>query len=56
MSAPPAYPLIIDSDRMDNSIIVSFEDGKTALYSAALLYELLPRAQELPSDSGVDLA
>lgn len=28
------------SDRMDNGAVVSFDDGKTAFYSAALLYAI----------------
>ena len=51
MSEPTTYPLIIDSDRMDNGILVSFADGKMALYSAALLYQMLPKARAMPSDS-----
>ena len=39
------------SDRMDNGIVVGFEDGKTAYYSAALLHATLPQAQMMPSDS-----
>ena len=39
------------SDRMDNGIVVGFDDGKTAYYSAALLRATLPQAQAMPSDS-----
>jgi len=39
------------SDRMDNGIVVGFDDGKTAYYSAALLHATLPQAQMMPSDS-----
>ena len=39
------------SDRMDNGILVGFDDGKTAYYSAALLHATLPQARMLPSDS-----
>jgi hypothetical protein len=42
---------IIFSDRMDNGIVVGFDDGKTAYYSAALLHATLPQAQMMPSDS-----
>jgi len=38
------------SDRMDNGIVVGFDDGKTAHYSAALLHATLPQAQMMPSD------
>ncbi len=39
------------SDRMDNGIVVGFDDGKTAYFSAALLHATLPQAQMMPSDS-----
>ena len=39
------------SDRMDNGVVVGFDDGKTAYYSAALLHATLPQAQMMPSDS-----
>jgi hypothetical protein len=48
-------PRIIKSDRLDNAIVVAFDDGKTALYSAALLYVTLSQARMLePSDSELD--
>jgi hypothetical protein len=46
---PPDGP----QDRMDNGIIVSFDDGKTAFYPATLLYAALPQAKAMPSDSDV---
>jgi hypothetical protein len=39
------------SDRMDNGIVVGFDDGKTAFFSASLLRATLPQAQMMPSDS-----
>jgi len=44
-------PRVTFSDRMDNGIVVGFDDGKAAYYSAALLYSSLPQAQMMPSDS-----
>ena len=44
-------PRIIFSDRMDNGMVIGFDDGKTAYYSAALLHATLPQAQMMPSDS-----
>jgi hypothetical protein len=44
-------PRIIFSDRMDNGMVVGFDDGKTAYYSAALLHATLAQAQMMPSDS-----
>jgi len=46
---------VIFSDRIDGGIVVGFEDGKTALYSAALLHATLPQAQMMPSDSEIGL-
>ena len=42
------------SDRMDNGIVVGFDDGKTAFFSASLLRATLPQAQMMPSDSESD--
>lgn len=51
-------PRIVYVDRVDGSIIVSFHDGKSALYSAALLYATLPQARvitdQLDGDFGVE--
>jgi len=44
-------PRIIFSDRLENGIVIGFDDGKTAYYSAALLHAALPQAQMMPSDS-----
>jgi hypothetical protein len=44
-------PRITFSDRMDNGIVVGFDDGKTAYYSAALLHAVLPQAKMMPSDA-----
>jgi hypothetical protein len=44
-------PRISFSDRMDNGIVVGFDDGMTAYFPAALLYTSLPQAQMMPSDS-----
>ena len=46
----PTIPRIVFSDRLEKGIVVGFEDGKTAFYSAALLYDTLPEAQAMPSD------
>ncbi len=38
---------MISADRMDQSVIVTFSDGKSAVYSASLLYAMLPQAEQL---------
>jgi len=40
-------PLIVFSERLTDGIIVTFNDGKSAVYSSALLYATLPQAKEL---------
>jgi hypothetical protein len=44
-------PRVIFSDRIDGGMVIGFDDGKTAYYSAALLHATLPQAQMMPSDS-----
>ena len=41
-------PKVTNVDRMNGDVVVSFDDGVIALYSAALLRELLPQAQVFP--------
>ena len=43
-------PHVISVDRMDDGAVVSFGDGRTAFFSAALLYATLPQAREMPSN------
>jgi hypothetical protein len=38
-------PVIACVDTMENAILVTFEDGKLGIFSAALLYATLPLAQ-----------
>jgi len=44
-------PRVTFSDRMNSGLVIGFDDGKTAYYSAALLRATLPQAQMMPSDS-----
>jgi len=44
-------PHVVFTDRLEGGIVVGFDDGTTAFYSAALLYATLPQAQMMPSDS-----
>lgn len=43
-------PRLIEALRSRDGIIITFEDGKYALYSAALLYAMFPKANELIED------
>ena len=36
---------VIDVDRIDNEVVVTFEDGTTFLYAAELLYGIRQRAE-----------
>ena len=46
METRPA-PRIVYVDRLDNRVVIGFDDGKTALYSADLLYSIVVTAQEM---------
>ena len=37
-------PRIVAAERMEDGIFIEFDDGKSALYSASLLYAALPLA------------
>jgi hypothetical protein len=43
-------PRIVSSDHLDNGLVVNFSDGKSAFYSAVLLYAVLPQAKDMPSE------
>jgi hypothetical protein len=34
---------VVNVDRLNGDVIITFEDGKNAVYSASVLYELLPQ-------------
>jgi hypothetical protein len=40
-------PRIISVDRLSGSVVITFADGKSALYSASLLHGTLLQAEEL---------
>ena len=39
---------VINVDRIDEKVIVTFEDGTTVLYSDELLHEMIPKAHVVP--------
>jgi hypothetical protein len=45
-------PIILAADKLANAVLVTFEDGKGAIYSASLLYATLPQAQHVVDDLG----
>jgi hypothetical protein len=50
---PP--PKILSADRTHDGVVVEFDDGNAALYSASLLIEVLPKALKLEDPSPDDL-
>jgi hypothetical protein len=38
---------IVNSEKMYGALLITFADGRCALYSAALLYEIFNDAQEM---------
>jgi hypothetical protein len=42
-------PRIASLDHLDNGAVIRFDDGKSAFFSASLLYRLLPEAKAMPS-------
>jgi hypothetical protein len=50
MEDDKAIPRIIEALRMRDGVIITFVDGKCALYTSALLYAMFPNADELIQD------
>jgi len=44
----PPQRRVVSVDRLDGDVLVTFDDGKTAVYPASVLYELLPQVSEGP--------
>jgi len=43
-------PRIVEADRLNSGVVITFDDGRCALYSASLLYANLDAAQDLTVD------
>jgi hypothetical protein len=43
-------PRIVGADRLAGGVVITFDDGKAALYPASLLYATLPQAQQIADD------
>jgi hypothetical protein len=43
----PITPRIVSAERLGGGIIITFEDGKSALYPAALMYSMFHQAERL---------
>jgi hypothetical protein len=50
MEDDKAIPRIIEALRMSDGVIITFADGRCALYTAALLHAMFPNADELIQD------
>jgi hypothetical protein len=51
MEDDKAVPRIIEALRSSRGVIITFEDGKFAEYTSALLYAMFPNADELIQDT-----
>jgi len=40
-------PRVVISDRVDGGVYIEFTDGKGGLYSSSLLFEMLPKAEQI---------
>jgi hypothetical protein len=47
-------PRILFAERLDNSLIITFDNGKCGLYPAHLLYAVLPQAKDLMALPSLD--
>ncbi|WP_263385623.1 hypothetical protein [Granulicella arctica] len=43
----PSAPRIVSAERLNGGVIIAFEDGKCAVYSAALLYATFSHAEHV---------
>jgi hypothetical protein len=44
---PTAAPRVIYAERLNGGVIITFDDGKCALYSASLLHVTFSQAEEV---------
>jgi hypothetical protein len=42
-------PRVISADRIDGGLIITFDDGRCAVYSASLLFDTFAQAEEVGS-------
>jgi len=40
-------PCIIFAERLSGGVVIAFDDGRCALFSASLLYTTIPQAEDL---------
>jgi hypothetical protein len=51
MEDDKGVPRIIEALRLRDGVVITFEDGKCALYTAALLFAMFPHADKLIQDT-----
>jgi hypothetical protein len=49
-----ATPRIVATEKMGDVVFIEFDDGKSGLFSAPLLHQLLPQAVAVDSPDGID--
>ena len=49
-------PHLIAADRLDGSVIITFDDGRAGIYSSEVLYAALPQARELHEVDAAELS
>jgi DUF971 family protein len=50
MKTVPTSPRVIEAERLEDGVIITFDDGKHAIFPASLLRANLPQAEAM-SDS-----
>ena len=40
-------PRILSAERLENAVIIGFDDGRSAVYSASLLYWMFSQAEDI---------
>ena len=43
-------PQVVSAEKLDGGVVISFEDGRSAVYSAELLSEIFRQAREIPEE------
>lgn len=47
-------PHIAEVERIPAGLLITFEDGRSAIYSTALLYDLLPTMEPIIAEDSID--
>jgi hypothetical protein len=42
-----SVPRVVSAERLEKGVIITFDDGKCALYSASLLHATFPQAEQV---------